>query len=158
PAPGAVAEEPLSGGALVASFAYDLARLLGIDLAGAPAGLSELEAGEALRGLFEQAQGMGLLPPGLDRDDLEQRFASFAANHRAMARYRGGPCEAPLLLLRAAATPGAPDLGWERVAGQPVEVHDLPGDHYNLLQEPLVEKLAGAIAEMRPAAAVMRMS
>jgi len=90
----------------------------------------------------------GLLPPGLGTADLERRFATFAANHRAMVRYTGGPCTAPLLLIRAAEpASGDPDRGWGRLAGQEVEVHELPGDHYTLLREPGVERLAALLNE-----------
>ncbi|HYU34239.1 MAG TPA: thioesterase domain-containing protein, partial [Thermoanaerobaculia bacterium] len=147
-APGATAEEPLSGGALVASFTHDLARLLGLGLAGAPAGLAGLETDAALRRLCEQAQGMGILPPGMELADLEQRFSTFAANHRAMARYRGGPANAPLLLIRAGEpASGEPDRGWSRLSGNPVEVDEIPGDHYALLREPAVERLASLLRE-----------
>jgi len=146
-APGAVPEEPLSGGALAAAFAYDMARLLGIDLAGAPAGLAELDEDEALRQLAGQAQAAGLLPPGLDLPELQRRFATFAANARALERYAGGPCAAPILLVRASGRPAPQDLGWTRFAQNPIELHETPGDHYTLLHTSHVGTLASVLRE-----------
>jgi amino acid adenylation domain-containing protein len=145
-APGDLWREPWDEGALVAAFALDLARLLGVAGAALPDGFAQRSPADALAWLAEHAEASGFLPSGLGAAELEHRFATFAASHRAMVRYRGGPCAAPLLLLRAAESAAAePDLGWGRVAGRPVEVHELPGDHYTLLQEPLAERLAEII-------------
>lgn len=50
---------------------------------------------EALAWLAEHAEASGFLPPGHGATEMEHRFAAFAASHRAMTRYRGGPCAAP---------------------------------------------------------------
>jgi amino acid adenylation domain-containing protein len=137
---------------LLASFAFDLASALGVDLTAIagllPPDLAELETGEALERIAEVAGRIGLLPVGLDAAELARRFTVFAAGHRALERYVPGPCRAPLVLFRATerpagAPPPAPDLGWGRLATElPVVVHELPGDHYTLLREPAVEGLA----------------
>jgi thioesterase domain-containing protein len=146
--PGGFWHDEMSEASLVASFAGDLARLLGIGGIALPEGFGDRGRDDALGWLGVRAEEAGLLPPGRGAVELERRFATFAANHRAMAGYAGGPSAAPLLLLRAS-EPAAvePDHGWERVAGQPVEVHELPGDHYTLLQEPAVERLASLVRE-----------
>jgi amino acid adenylation domain-containing protein len=131
---------------LVAAFALDLGQVLGID---SPAGL-DLD-GSDLGNLAEQAGRSGLLPPGLDAAELERRFSRWTAHLRALERYAGGPCAARLVLLKAAerAAEGVlpEDLGWGRLAAVPVEVHELEGDHYTLLREPGVEKLAELVRE-----------
>jgi amino acid adenylation domain-containing protein len=156
--PRRVAEPPAAqraSGALVGFFAADLARQLGIDLPAAPEGLGQLGAGEALDRLRDAAERLGLLPPGLAGDDFARRYAIFAANHRRLERYAGGTCEAPVTLFRAARAAGTgaahdrrqPDLGWGRLARRPVEVREIPGDHYTLLQEPQVGVLAALLRE-----------
>jgi thioesterase domain-containing protein len=35
-----------------------------------------------------------------------------------------------------------PDLGWGQLTTEGVEVHEIPGDHFSILQEPGVEILA----------------
>ena len=148
-APG-TGEQPTlrTDGELVAQFAYDLARIFGLGLSVLPAGFADLTAAEALDRLATEAARSahsGALPPGLDAGELARRFAVFAANFRAFESYRGGPCDAPLVLFRAgdaqnSETPA--DLGWERLLGRPAEAFPIPGDHYTLLQPPHVEELA----------------
>jgi amino acid adenylation domain-containing protein len=147
-APGDLWQEETGEAALVASFANDLARLLGTGGIALPEGFGEHSRDEALDWLAAQAEEAGLLPPGLGAAELRRRFATFAANHHAMTRYAGGPCAAPLLLIRAAEpASGEPDLGWGRIAGRPVEVHEVLGDHYTLLREPAVERIATLVHE-----------
>src|SRR6185369_7245713 len=130
--------------ALVALFAHDLARLLGFTGLDLPPGFTQ---GTALEGLAAEATRLGLLPAGMAERDIARRFAVFAANHRAVAAYPGGPCAAPVLLLKAGEAPHttAPDLGWSRLLHRPIEVQSLPGDHYALLQPPQVKTLSVAL-------------
>ena len=137
---------------MVALFANDLARLFGIGFLDLPPSFGDLTAGEALAWLSAEAQRSGLLPPGLEGSEWERRFAIFRANFRALERYAGGSCAAPALLFKAATPPAAtnhsePDSGWGRLLTRPIEVHDLPGDHYTLLQRPLVENIAALLRD-----------
>jgi len=66
---------------------------------------------------------------------------------RMVARYRPAPYPGPLVVLRARdrdpSEAGAPaDLGWGAVARGGVTVHEVPGDHHSLAQEPNVRDLA----------------
>jgi thioesterase domain-containing protein len=145
-------QERVADGELVALFAYDVARLFGIDLLALPPHFEQLAAGDALSWLSVEAKRLGLLPPGLGSDELEQRFAVFQSNFRALERYSGGPCSAPLVLFKAAEPLTAtarpdPDLGWGRLLQRPMQVHALPGDHYTLLQQPHVQSLAALLRE-----------
>jgi pristinamycin I synthase-3/4 len=136
---------PLRGdGELVALFAYELAHLMGshIEL---PPDFRERATGDALSWLTAEAERLGLLPPGVDTEEIARRFAVFRANFRALERYAGGSCDAPALLLRAAGSPA--EAGWASLLTRPAEVLDLPGDHYSLLRPPLVEELAAALRE-----------
>jgi len=141
--------EGLAGGALVALFAADLARLLRLDGLALPPGFAALETAEALAWLAAQAARTGLLPAGAERAEITRRFAIFAANHQALERYRGGVCAVPLVLFRATERPAglrlAADLGWGRWTERPIEVHEIAGDHYALLAEPQVRTLAAAL-------------
>jgi len=142
-APGPLWQQDLDDRALVAMFADDLAQLLGIGGRALPEGLGE----DAISWLAARAEEEGLMPPGLGVAELQRRFATFAANFRAMAGYVGGSCTAPLLLVRASQSSGDADGGWGRVAGQGVEIREIAGDHYTLLQEPTVESLATLLQE-----------
>ncbi len=149
-APGEAAEAA-EGGRLVALFAADLARLYGLGLLAPPPGFGEWTETAALDWVASRAEEEGLLPPGLDRGELERRFAVFRAEYRRLDGYSGEPSAVPLLLLRAAQPPGRdPELGWARLSRQPVEVREIPGDHYTLLQEPHVRELASILGERLP--------
>ncbi|HLX07384.1 MAG TPA: amino acid adenylation domain-containing protein, partial [Thermoanaerobaculia bacterium] len=143
----------LGGGARVALFAADLARLLRLDVADAGIDLSRLDVAEALAALPAEAERLGA-PLGLDAAELARRFAVFDANYDRLERYRGGATAVPLTLFRAmspaAAAAGAvaaPDLGWSALAKGPIEVLEIAGDHYTLLQEPRVHVLAAHLRE-----------
>jgi thioesterase domain-containing protein len=142
-APGPHWPQDLDDRTLVEMFANDLAQLLGIQGVALPASLGS--ADEALAWLATRAEEAGLLPPGHGAPELQRRFATFAANHRAMAGYTGGPCAAPLVMVRASESSGEADGGWGRLAGREIEVREIEGDHYTLLQEPAVEILAAAL-------------
>jgi thioesterase domain-containing protein/acyl carrier protein len=172
PAPLAAAGQPRSEGQLALMFAGDLAHLTGVELpAGAlpepPPGLAGRGAPAVLAWLAEATERMGLPRFGLGAEELDHRFATFTANVRALERYAAGSCAAPLVLFRAAGSrsgtaPGeaatAADLGWQRWADRPVEVHEMPGDHYSLLRQPhlatlvalLRQRLAGTVAAPEP--------
>ncbi|HVS00085.1 MAG TPA: amino acid adenylation domain-containing protein, partial [Thermoanaerobaculia bacterium] len=124
-------------GELVALFAQDVSRLLGLGGLDLP---PQLDAGEALHWLSAEAERTGLLPPGAGSGEVERRFAAFQANFRALERYSGEPCAAPLILFQASRPD--PDLGWGCLARGPFETHQLAGDHYTLLRPPHVEGLA----------------
>jgi thioesterase domain-containing protein len=138
----------------VGLFASDLARLFGLDLPtlATPVDLRQLTAEQALGWLQVEAEKGGALPLGLEGAEIARRFAAFEANYRLVESYSGGACAAPLTLLKAerdgagaGAAPTAPDLGWGRLARGRIEVLEVPGDHYSLLQEPAVRVLAALL-------------
>ena len=50
-----------------------------------------------------------------------------------------------LTLIRAAASPGGPTMGWDALMAEGVEVHELEGDHESLLRAATVESVAALI-------------
>ena len=67
-------------------------------------------------------------------------------SYQAAMNYHPRPYPGKVTLFRAAHRPpgreGDPFLGWDRVAGGGMEVHEIPGTHVTLLQEPGVRLLA----------------
>lgn len=85
--------------------------------------------------------------------DLSTRPAAYRPTLRklyhALAAYRPAPWpDAPVTLFRAsddAATCNRrPDLGWRRLAGDTMDIQDLPGDHLSILEHPGSLALAAA--------------
>ena len=82
------------------------------------------------------------LPAGLRYPQVE------AAHKRALWRYTVQPYPGKVILMRAlefeqtGATRRNPTLGWETIAGGGLEIHDVPGSHYTMCEEPNVRTLA----------------
>ena len=153
--------DDLGGGARVARFAGDLAHLLALDLAATSIDLTLLTIPEALAALPAEAERLGA-PLGLDAAELARRFAIYEANDHLLERYTGGACAVPLTLFKAvgsiaadtvsapaaSGTPAAaPDLGWSALATGPIEVLEVSGDHYSLLEEPQVHLVAAHLRQ-----------
>jgi len=75
----------------------------------------------------------------------ERLLDVYRAHCRALNGHRPRPYPGRLTLIRAAATPGEPALGWGPLAGGGVAVRVLPGDHDSLLRPPAVGALAEAV-------------
>lgn len=82
------------------------------------------------------------LPAGLRYPQVEE------AHKRALWRYTVKYYPGKVILMRALefGPSGAfrrnPTLGWEKVAGGGLEIHDVPGSHYTMCEEPNVRILA----------------
>jgi len=102
--------------------------------------------GAGLRRLAQQADAAGLLPPDLDLPRLQELFRLFARNVEAMQRYVPEPYSGALTLFRAqkdaAKDAAGRDYGWRRWALAGVEVCSVPGDHFSMVFEPQVGRLA----------------
>ena len=79
---------------------------------------------------------------GVDQERLRSRFAVFRTNMLMAEAYRPEPCSVAAKIYVAAQ--GHPDRtrGWSGLAVGGLSIEDLPGDHYALLAEPAVERLA----------------
>ena len=70
------------------------------------------------------------------------------AHKRALGRYTVGPYSGKITLMRAAdvretaGTRRNPTLGWGTLAGGGLEIHDVPGGHTSMFEEPNVRTLA----------------
>jgi thioesterase domain-containing protein/glycosyltransferase involved in cell wall biosynthesis len=102
-------------------------------------GGGEADAEVVLRRLKE----LRLLPAGAGPDDLRRGLRVYRAHRRAVLTYRVAETYPGRITLFRAAPSSEGDLGWGRVSEQPVEIHDVPGGHYEILSEPQV----GALAE-----------
>jgi amino acid adenylation domain-containing protein len=143
------APEPLrppSEEELVASFAQDLARLLGHDVGISPEELRPLATREKLGHVVQLGHAAGLLQEDFGLARIEPLFATFAANLRASWSYAPEPYPGSVTLWLSEQTLSAfssePGKGWSRLALGGIETRTLPGDHYSLLRLPQVERLA----------------
>ncbi|MFP2908689.1 non-ribosomal peptide synthetase [Pyxidicoccus sp. 3LFB2] len=127
----------------VALFARDLGRLTGLPL---PELSGEAGPEELLQAVLEEGRRHGVLIPEAGLPELRTLLQVFSANVRALRGYSPRPIDARLAVLRAAdsvdASAGRLDRGWGDQSTQGVEIQEVPGDHYGLLQPPHVQVLA----------------
>jgi amino acid adenylation domain-containing protein len=83
---------------------------------------------------------------GLDSDHLNRLFQVFRGNAHATVHYEPQPYEGRITYFRASDRlseyPIDPIDEWRNLAGDGVEVHVAPGNHYTMLKEPAVLVLA----------------
>jgi amino acid adenylation domain-containing protein len=133
-------------------FARDLAGRFGVELDGGsdlPAGGEAAGGSGGLAELLDRARAARIVPADLELADVEGLFALFKSNLAALRAYVAQPYPGRLLLVRATArnlAAGAADLGWGGVAAGGIDVHQLAGDHYSLLHQPLAGALAAILA------------
>jgi amino acid adenylation domain-containing protein len=95
----------------------------------------------------KQAQLVGLA--GMGTQSESQVFGVFKSNLQALAEFRCRRYGGKVTLIRAseqALEQGQdPQLGWSSWADGGVEVHEIAGDHVQMLQDPLVRTLANIV-------------
>lgn len=81
------------------------------------------------------------LPPKL------RHFYIIDTYDKAIHAYAAKKYDGDLVLFRAKATTGDPEMGWGKFVSGKVIVHEVPGDHYSLIKEPDVRQLAEKLGE-----------
>jgi amino acid adenylation domain-containing protein/non-ribosomal peptide synthase protein (TIGR01720 family) len=132
---------------LLPNFAHGLPGDLGLD--------------GQLAWILEVLKKEDLVVAGFEIADLRRYFDLYWTNVNASLSWVPRPYAGPAVLLRARDNPepppGAwpgPALGWSGLALGGVEIHDVPGNHFNLLEPPHVQALAAVLRGLldRPAA------
>ncbi|MBX3413399.1 MAG: hypothetical protein KF708_11985 [Pirellulales bacterium] len=104
--------------------------------------LREMPASAQLEHFRGRAEAAQLLIAGAGASQAKRIYEVFQANMQAVVAYRPGPYDRRITLFRAAdhATPMHADrtLGWEPWASGGIELHDVAGEHLNLLKSPTV--------------------
>jgi amino acid adenylation domain-containing protein len=143
--PPETATAPATDEELVASFAQDMARLLGFSVGISPEELRSLPEQEKLAHVVRLGHTAGLLPADFGLAQIEPLFATFAANLQASRAYAPEPYTGRLTLWVSEATAASYATAldaWTRLAPAGLDRTILPGDHYSLLRRPEVERLA----------------
>lgn len=147
PAPGAVAEP--DDVALLAWLARDLAGITGGDWA--PGG-EEFRAadGTASTEVFhDRAVRAGILPDDVDAAGMDEIVRRFSRNARALAAFEPAPTDVPVWLFRACdGEPARHAADRWRGLLRDCRVLDVPGDHYTVMREPAVRRLAEQLQDV----------
>ena len=125
--------------------------------------VAALPSREQVPAALQMAQRRATLPAGFTTAEVLRMLELNVTHLAMMAEYRFSPTAADVLLFRATdafGPDGAPlsrALGWERASAGSVEVHHLPGTHFEVLDrvhhDAIAARLRTALASRTPIAA-----
>lgn len=143
---------------LMSNFAADLGLTLD-NLKVSPAELLLLEPDQQLAYVLEIATKANILPPDLDLLDVRRLYQVFKINVRAMRSYRPTPADCCVTLFQAAESLASARQdaarGWHELALAGVEIHTVPGNHFDMVREPHVKVLAERLRACLEAAPIL---
>jgi thioesterase domain-containing protein len=102
--------------------------------------------------LLDLARGRGLLPPGLDPEQIRRHWRVVRANVESVSTYAPRPYPGRAVLFRADDQPemveSLPALGWDQLITGALKVVAVAGNHGALLREPEALKVATEIKHL----------
>lgn len=116
--------------------------------------LQQLEPEDQFNYFLEKLRRVNLIPPDAGRNMIRRILEVQKASHQALINYVPQVYSGKITLLRAsemvaedsggvfAQSFQKPALGWGELTTQPIEIHEVPGDHVTMLSEPHVQVLA----------------
>lgn len=107
---------------------------------------------DQLRYVMDLARSRRLLRADVDTPEEAKRlFAVYSAHRRAILKYQLRPYDGRIVLFKAERNhlPDSPsgDLGWGELARGGLTIRHVPGNHFQILQEPSVRVFAHALEE-----------
>lgn len=109
--------------------------------------LKELDSDEQLNHVLDLLKQTDGIPPDVGLDEFRRIFTVYKTNAQALLRYVPQTYPGRITLFKASDRTTNDDprewaLGWDRLAAEGVDVHVVPGNHFNIAFEPHVETLA----------------
>lgn len=112
-------------------------------------GAAQLEAGDLLSHILEEAKAASLAPPDMGLAEAQRLFHVFKTNLRAMSSYSPKPYRGKIVLFKAsefmmkASQDSA--LGWQHFAPEGIDVYSTKGNRNKMMRDPNVKELAGQL-------------
>ncbi len=134
-----------------------LERFFGKKLAVDYAELQPLEPEAQFNYFLEKLRRANLMPPDAGQQMIRSLLEVQKASHQALTHYVPQVYRGKITLLRASQvlvedSGGVfsqsfrqPALGWRELTTEPIEIHEVPGDHVTMLAEPYVQVLANKL-------------
>ncbi|NER95166.1 MAG: hypothetical protein F6J86_15240, partial [Symploca sp. SIO1B1] len=132
------------------SFAEELSATSGKKLSVSTERLQQMKPVEQLEYILEQAKSHHILAEEVGMQQMQSLYWVYQATGWATYNYEARPyngaiklfnASQPLMELTKDAT-----LGWKDLVTGPIEVHQIPGDHYSIIREPDVQYLSKKLA------------
>jgi thioesterase domain-containing protein/acyl carrier protein len=148
------APEPIDDARWLVKRSQVLERFFGKKISVDYAELQQLEPEAQFNYFLEKLRRVNLIPPDAGQQMIRRILEVQKASHAALINYVSQPYSGKITLLRAsemvaedsrgvfAQSFRQPALGWGELTTEPIEIHEVPGDHVTMLTEPHVQVLA----------------
>jgi thioesterase domain-containing protein/acyl carrier protein len=141
---------PLDDRESLLAFAADLARASGRETWGSLEQLRGLDLEAITNGTLDRSILDHEIAREIGPDRLRRLHGVFQANRRALDSYQPRPYHGSVILVEAESSRAwfqrGPARGWRGLALGGVTTYRVPGDHYTILQQPSVERIAEILA------------
>ncbi|MCM3623871.1 amino acid adenylation domain-containing protein [Brevibacillus borstelensis] len=138
---------------VLAMFVQDLLGITAKEIPGWFQSLRDIPIEQAIHTLMNTLIEQELLGQSTSFEEFARLFRVFQANWTAYRHYVPKSSGQPIILFtsgdRDEGVTGiysSPSNGWEEVTNGEIEIHELPGNHFTILQSPGVEQIAQSIA------------
>ncbi len=141
---------------VLANLFRDMAHSAGKNLPVFHDNIEQLDPNEQLNYFLEQAKRANLIPPDVGLPQLRGLLQVFKSNIQAASRYVAQVYPNRIILLRASDRVSSElndlTLGWDKLSSEPLEILNIPGNHYTMLGLPhiqiLTERLRSYLAQV----------
>jgi amino acid adenylation domain-containing protein len=146
--------EPIDDARWLVKRSHVLERFFGKKISVDYAELQQLEPEAQFNYFLEKLRRVNLIPPDAGQEMIRRILEVQKASHQALINYVPQVYPGKITLLRAfevlaedsggvfAQSFRQPALGWGELTTEPIEIHEVPGDHVTILAEPHVRVLA----------------
>jgi thioesterase domain-containing protein len=130
---------------MLARFALDMSRLVGMDPRPLVEQFSRAAAQDQWKMVQETLTSYGLLAPKTAHAEMTALLDVYTRNFRAMNNYTIHTSKQAVVYFRASETPERFSRLWTQWSGGGIQFHSIPGDHYTILKQPNVRIIAEAL-------------
>jgi len=130
--------------AMLSLFAQDIAYMIGENLQEQEAAFKQLGSEQQLTLVQDTLARHGLVSTQTAQEETAKLLKVFTRNMRAMEMYKLGKRDQAIMYFAAAdsETPDQRAAGWKQWAAGGVDLHLVPGNHYEMIKGPNVEAIA----------------
>jgi amino acid adenylation domain-containing protein/FkbM family methyltransferase len=139
---------PIGGGdspaVMLARFALEMARMMGRDTTPLQSKFDQLSLEEQKKLVIEELVHGEMVPRDSAEAEFNRLLNVYVRNLQAITRYSLPPQDQSILLFKAVESEDSQVVGeqWKASGIREIEFHLVPGNHYTILQQPVVANVA----------------